>query len=48
MHPIHGAGLKRNYGCFAVAIVITGLDPVIHLFRKTLVKSDGCADQVRA
>jgi hypothetical protein len=29
-------------------IVITGLDPVIHLLRKILVKIDGCPDQVRA
>jgi hypothetical protein len=46
MHPIHGAGLKRNYG--TASLVITGLDPVIHLLRKTLMKMDGCADQVRA
>jgi hypothetical protein len=30
------------------ASVITGLDPVIYLLRKTLMKMDGCADQVRA
>jgi hypothetical protein len=30
-------------------IVITGLDPVIHLLRKKLfTKIDGCPDQVRA
>jgi len=28
--------------------VITGLDPVIHLLRKSLSKLDGCPDQVRA
>jgi hypothetical protein len=33
----------------APGIVITGLDPVIHLLRKKLVaKIDGCPDQVRA
>jgi hypothetical protein len=29
-------------------IVITGLDPVIHLLRKIVAKMDGCPDQVRA
>jgi hypothetical protein len=29
-------------------IVITGLDPVIHLLEKILAKIDGCPDQVRA
>jgi hypothetical protein len=29
-------------------IVITGLDPVIHLLQKLLTKIDGCPDQVRA
>jgi hypothetical protein len=32
-----------------IEIVITGLDPVIHLLRKNVVtKIDGCPDQVRA
>jgi hypothetical protein len=32
-----------------IEIVITGLDPVIHLLRKRLApKIDGCPDQVRA
>jgi hypothetical protein len=29
-------------------IVITGLDPVIHLLRIAFLKIDGCPDQVRA
>jgi hypothetical protein len=29
-------------------LVITGLDPVIHLSRKSPMKIDGCPDQVRA
>jgi hypothetical protein len=28
--------------------VIAGLDPAIHLLGKTLLKIDGCPDQVRA
>jgi hypothetical protein len=28
--------------------VIAGLDPAIHLLRKTLAKMDGCAGQARA
>jgi hypothetical protein len=32
-----------------IEIVVTGLDPVIHLLRKKIVtKMDGCPDQVRA
>jgi hypothetical protein len=32
-----------------IEVVVTGLDPVIHLFRKDfLTKIDGCPDQVRA
>jgi hypothetical protein len=33
----------------SIEIVITGLDPVIHLLRNNLfAKRDGCPDQVRA
>jgi hypothetical protein len=32
-----------------IGVVITGLDPVIHLLRKkNILKIDGCPDQVRA
>jgi hypothetical protein len=29
-----------------IEIVITGLDPVIHLLKKVVTKIDGCPDQV--
>jgi hypothetical protein len=29
-------------------MVIAGLDPAIHRFRRNLLKIDGCPDQVRA
>jgi hypothetical protein len=31
-----------------IKIVITGLDPLIHLRKKLVTKIDGCPDQVRA
>jgi hypothetical protein len=31
-----------------IEIVITALDPVIHLRKKLVTKIDGCPDQVRA
>jgi hypothetical protein len=45
----YGGQVAARVTAMPIKIVITGLDPVIHLLRKGLVtKIDGCPDQVRA
>src|SRR5437868_36104 len=40
--------LFRRPGPYQSRTVMAGLDPAIHLLRKTLAKMDGCAGQARA